>query len=326
MIISKTPLRVSFFGGGTDLPEFFSKHRGAVIGTAINKYVYHTVSMFPSKLFDYSVRISYSKVECVKSTADIEHTPFREILRDFKLERDIEIHVAADLPSFSGLGTSSAFTVGLIKALHAYKGAHISRERLTREAIRIEREVLEEVVGYQDQAFAAHGGFNMISFSQTGDIKVEKLSISKARREELAESLMLFFTGITRRAQNIEMNKIRNMDKIEANLLRMLQHVDDAYEILTGNEELTKFGHLLESTWKEKRELDPGVSNERIDYMYSIAVASGAIGGKLLGAGGGGFLLFFVPPERRTRVREALKDFHEIPFKFDASGSAIIHD
>jgi len=326
MIISKTPLRVSFFGGGTDLPEFFLKHGGAVIGTAIDKFIYHSVSTFPSKLFEYSVRISYSKVECVKSTAEIQHMPFREILREFGFERDIEIHIAADLPSFSGLGTSSAFTVGLIRALHAFQGRHISREHLTREAIRMEREVLKEVVGFQDQVFAAHGGLNIINFSRSGMIHVERLAISKARRDELSESLMLFFTGITRRAQCVESNKVRNMEHIEAKLLRMLRHVDEAVDILAGNNALSQFGSLLDATWREKRELDPGVSNETINSMYTKATAAGALGGKLLGAGGGGFMLFFVPPERRQRVRETLKGYHEIPFGIDAPGSAIIHN
>jgi D-glycero-alpha-D-manno-heptose-7-phosphate kinase len=326
MIISKTPLRVSFFGGGTDLPDFFRKHGGAVIGASIDKYIYHSVSRFPSQLFEYSVRISYSKVECVRSTAEIEHTPFREILRDFQLERDIEIHVAADLPSFSGLGTSSAFTVGLIKALHAFQGRHISRSQLTSHAIRIEQEVLKEAVGCQDQAFAAHGGLNLISFSQSGDVAVERVSMSRDRREELSQSLMLFFTGITRRAQNIEVNKIKNMARIEGNLLRMLRHVDTAYDILTGTSSMSQLGLLLNETWKEKRELDPSVSNSTIDAMYEKALNAGALGGKLLGAGGGGFMLFFVPPERRDMLRAALAGYHEIPFQIDVPGAAIIHD
>jgi D-glycero-alpha-D-manno-heptose-7-phosphate kinase len=326
MIITKTPLRVSFFGGGTDLPDFFRVHGGAVLGTAIDKYIYHSVSRFPSQLFDYSVRISYSKVECVRSTAEIEHTPFREILEDFQLDRDIEIHVAADLPSFSGLGTSSAFTVGLIKALHAFQGRHISRSQLTSEAIRIEQDVLMEAVGCQDQAFAAHGGLNLIRFSQSGDVAVERVSMARHRREELSQSLMLFFTGITRRAQNIEVNKIKNIARIEGNLLRMLRHVDAAFDILTGTGSMTRLGLLLDETWREKRELDSAVSNATIDTMYQHALQAGALGGKLLGAGGGGFMLFFVPPERRETLRSALANYHEIPFAIDVPGAAIIHD
>lgn len=326
MIISRTPLRVSFFGGGTDLPEFFRAHRGAVIGTSIDKYIYHSVTRFASQLFDYSVRISYSKVECVQRAAEIEHAPFREILKDFKIDRDVEIHVAADLPSFSGLGTSSAFTVGLIKALYAFQGKHISRSHLTSEAIRIEQDVLREAVGCQDQAFAAHGGLNLITFSQSGDVAVERVSMSRGRREELSQSLMLFFTGITRRAQNIEVNKIRNMARIEGNLLRILRHVDTAYGILTGTSSMSQLGLLLNETWKEKRELDPSVSNSTIDAMYEKALNAGALGGKLLGAGGGGFMLFFVPPERRGVLRTALAGYHEIPFQIDVPGAAIIHD
>ncbi len=326
MIISKTPLRISYFGGGTDLPEFYKKHGGAVLGTAIDKYIYHTISHFPSKLFDYSVRISYSKVERVQNVSEIEHVPFREILHSLKIERDIEIHVASDLPSFSGLGTSSAFTVGLIKALHAFKGSHISREQLTYKAIAMERETLKEVVGCQDQTFAAHGGLNLIEFTTAGTINVERIAISNARRAELNASLMLFFTGITRRAQNIESNKIKNIEKIEKNLLKMLGHVEQAHKILSGNMDLSSFGILLDKTWNEKKELDRSVSNKIIDEMYKDAIRAGALGGKLLGAGGGGFMLFYVPHERKQAIRSALRQYHEIPFQIDAPGSTIIHD
>lgn len=325
MIISRTPLRISFFGGGTDLPEFYRNHRGAVLGTAIDKYIYHSVFRFPSKLFDYKTRISYSKVECVNDISEIQHRPFREILKELGVNGDIEIHVASDLPSFSGLGTSSAFTVGLIKALSAYNNKHIGQAELTREAVRIEREVLKEAVGCQDQAFAAYGGLNLITFSQDDGISVERLSISKTRMEELSESLMLYFTGITRRAHDIESEKIKNIGAIEDNLKSMLKLVDTAYDLIAGNSSLSKFGLLLDRTWQDKKKLSAGVSNEVIDTIYQTAMANGALGGKLLGAGGGGFLLFFVPPENKSKLRAALSHYHEIKFSMNAPGATIIH-
>jgi len=325
MIITKTPLRVSFFGGGTDFPEYFAKKGGAVLGTAIDKYVYLSVMRFPSELFDYSVRLAYRKVECVSDVAHIEHAPFREILRHCGIDKNVEINVAADLPSFSGLGTSSSFTVGLIKALHAYQGRHIGALELATQAIKIEREVLHEAVGCQDQAFAAFGGFNVIQFSGPDNINVERVVIGHDRLQELDGSLMMFFTGLTRRAQEVEKSKLKNLAAIEDNLGRMRRLVDEAHDLLTSNRSLAEFGALLDRTWHEKRNLDPAVSNIRIDQMYDTARKAGALGGKLLGAGGGGFLLFYVPPERQSRVRSALAGYHEIEFSVNAPGSSVIH-
>lgn len=325
MLISRTPLRVSLFGGGTDLPEFFQKNSGAVLGFAIDKYIYLSVTRFPSELFDYNIRLAYRRVECVSEVAQIEHRPFREILRYCGIERDIEISVAADLPSFSGLGSSSAFTVGALKSVHAHLGRHIGAEDLTRQAIHLERVVLKEAVGCQDQTFAAYGGFNVIEFSGRDSITVDRVVISDPRARELDESLLLFFTGITRRAQDVESNKIRNVERIQENLKRMRALVDDAHAILTGSRGLEELGGLLDRTWQEKRGLDPNVSNPTIDAMYERGIAAGALGGKLLGAGGGGFLLFFVPPERQAKVRAALSGYHEIPFRLGAPGSSIIH-
>lgn len=325
MIITKTPLRVSFFGGGTDFPEYFSRKGGAVLGTAIDKYVYLSVMRFPSELFDYSVRLAYRKVECVTDVAHIEHAPFREILRHCGIEKNVEINVAADLPSFSGLGTSSSFTVGLIKALNAYGGRHISALDLATQAINIEREVLHEAVGFQDQTFAAFGGFNVIQFSGPDNINVERVVVGHDRLQELDQSLMMFFTGLTRRAQDVEKSKLKNLVAIEENLGRMQRLVEEAHSSLTSNRSLSEFGALLDKTWKEKRSLDPAVSNAQIDHMYDVAMTAGALGGKLLGAGGGGFLLFFVPPERKAKVRAALADYHEIGFSINAPGSSVIH-
>jgi len=325
MILSRTPLRISFFGGGTDLPEHFSRHGGAVLGTAIDKYVYLSVMRFPAELFDYSIRVAYRKVECVSRVDDIEHAPVRELLRHCGIDSHIEINVTADLPSFSGLGTSSSFTVGLLKALHGYQGQHIGAERLARDAIRIERDVLKEAVGCQDQTFAAYGGFNVIEFSGQDQIHVERVALPLARREELDRSLMLFFTGITRRATNVEKDKVQNIRALSDNLCRMRAMVDEGFRILTGSGSLAEFGALLDRAWRAKRALSAGVSNSAIDTMYAAAMSAGALGGKLLGAGGGGFLLLYVPPESQARVREALTGFHQIDFSINAPGSSIIH-
>jgi D-glycero-alpha-D-manno-heptose-7-phosphate kinase len=325
MIITKTPLRISFFGGGTDIPEYFNDHGGAILGFAVNKYIYHTASRFPSELFDYSVRISYSKVECVKNTSEIMHVPFREILHAMNIRQDVEIHVASDLPSFSGLGSSSAFTVGLFNALHAFKGSNPSPKELAEEAIHMERDVLHEAVGCQDQVFAAYGGFNFVEFAKDVDINVTKVEISPGRKDELFSSLMLFFTGITRSAQAIESNKINNMHNIKNTLTRIKQQSYDAYDYLLGNGSINEFGNMLHQAWIEKKLLDVSVSNSKIDEMYQAAISAGALGGKLLGAGGGGFVLLFVPPDKKTLVRNALKNFYEINFEISNEGSSIIH-
>jgi D-glycero-alpha-D-manno-heptose-7-phosphate kinase len=325
MIIARTPFRVSFFGGGTDLPEFFQKHGGAVLGGAIDKCIYHSVHRFHSQLFDHSIRLAYRQIEAVNQIEEVQHRPFREILRHFGIDRDVEIALAADLPSFSGLGSSSSFTVGLINALSAHTGKFISTGDLARLAIHIERDVLGEAVGWQDQIFAAYGGLNLIEFRQDGDFAVHRVPISKDRREELDHSLLLYFTGITRRASDVERNKIKNLAAIQETLRRMHLLVDRAHGILTGNESLSEFGQLLDTTWQEKRRLDPGVSNPDIDEMYATAMAGGALGGKLLGAGGGGFMVFFVPQERQENVRARMTRYHEIPFSMNASGSSIIH-
>jgi D-glycero-alpha-D-manno-heptose-7-phosphate kinase len=325
MIIVRTPLRISFFGGGTDFPEFFSENGGAVLGTAIDKYIYHTVSHVPSWLFDHKIRFAYRKVEFANSLDEIEHTPFREILRHCDIHKDIEVNLASDLPAFSGLGSSSSFTVGLIKGLNAFSGRHINQHELAEQAIFIEREVLKEAVGVQDQIFASYGGLNIIQLSSKCNFSVERIALSRERLKELDESLMLFFTGVTRRAQEVEKKKIQNIANLNTNLKKMLMLVDRAHAALTGNGGLSAFGALLHETWMEKRSLDSAVSTPEIDALYQQGVNAGALGGKLLGAGGGGFMLFFVPPERQKQVRIALAAYNEVRFSINAPGSAIIH-
>ncbi|MGA2372143.1 MAG: hypothetical protein ACLPPV_15485 [Candidatus Korobacteraceae bacterium] len=325
MLIARTPLRMSFFGGGTDFPQFFLKHGGAVLGTAIDKYIYHCVTEFPSRLFDYSIRLAYRKVECVRSLDEIEHRPFREVLRFLNIERDVEISLAADLPSSSGLGSSSSFTVGLINALKAFQGRFISQYELANLAVHIERNILKEEVGCQDQVLAAYGGLNVVRFIRDDHFVVHRITMSQTRQRELDDSLLMFFTGVTRPAGDIEKCKLENLSNIQENLKRILNLVDKAHDILTGNEPLSAFGELLDRTWQEKRMLASGVSKPVIDKMYEDGRAAGALGGKLLGAGGGGFLLFFVPQENQAAVRNALANYYEIPFSINASGSGIIH-
>ncbi len=325
MIIVRTPLRVSFFGGGTDFPEFYSKNGGAVLGTSIDKYIYHTISHVPSWLFDHKIRFAYRKVEFANSLDEIEHVPFREILRYCGVTKDIEVNLASDLPALSGLGSSSSFTVGLFKGLNAFKGRHINQQELANQAIYMEREVLKEAVGIQDQIFAAFGGLNIIHMSSKYDFSVDRIVLSPDRLQELDKSLMLFFTGITRHAQEVERKKIENLSNINQNLKKMLILVDRAHEVLTGNDSLSIFGSLLHKTWMEKKLLDSAVSSPTIDSLYEKGIEAGALGGKLLGAGGGGFMLFFVPPERQDRVRLALAGYNEVQFSINAPGSSIIH-
>ena len=319
-------MRVSFFGGGSDFPEFYTKHGGAVIGGAIDKYVYLTVSRFPSQLFDYNIRLSYRKVECVNHIDAVEHAPFREILREMAVTRDVELHVASDLPSFSGLGSSSAFSVGLIKALSRFTDREMTANEIAEGAIKIEREILAETVGCQDQTFAAHGGFNVITFSHNGERTVEPIAMSSQRLEELHASILVMYTGISRRAMDVEKSKFSNFDSVRDEVLRLRQMVDKAHNILTGAGNLEEFGGHLHESWKIKRSLSKAVTNDIIDKAYDKAIAAGALGGKLLGAGGGGCLLFFVPPERRAIVKAALDNMPEISIKFGAPGTQIIFE
>lgn len=325
MIICQTPFRISFFGGGTDWPEFFLEHGGAVLGTAIDKFIFHSATSFPSRLFDYSIRLAYRKVECAKSIDQIEHRPFREILRHFGIFRDIEINLAADLPSFSGVGSSSSFTVGLINTLAAFQGRFVSKHELAYTAIDLERQRLGEAVGCQDQVFAAFGGLNVVEFHRLDHIVVSRLIMSSSRIDELDASLLMFFTGVVRRADEVERDKIARIDQTMPHLKAMRRLVERGHTLLTGNEPLSRFGELLDEAWRLKKALSPRVSAAPIDRLYDLARRHGALGGKLLGAGGGGFMLLFVPPERQDELRRALADYPEVLFHVNAPGSHIIH-
>jgi len=325
MIISRTPLRISLFGGGSDFPEYFRKYGGAVIGTAIDKYVYHSIMRFPSKLFDYKVRLAYSKVECVKNLQEITHAPFRESLKYMGVKQDVEISISSDLPSFTGLGSSSSFTVGLLNALAAFQHKHRTRKQLASEAINLERNILREAVGCQDQVFAAFGGICRIDFHSDREFDVEKIVLSPKRLSELKKSLMLVYTGIKRRAYEIERRKIKNVELISDFLKAIHNQVDVAHKIIVRNGNLSDLGELLHHSWCKKRNLDEGVSNPFIDELYDSARKAGALGGKLLGAGGGGFMLLFVPPKLKTSIKLALSKFPEVTFCINAPGSMIIH-
>ncbi len=324
MIISQTPLRLSFFGGGTDYPEHFLKHGGAVLASAIDKFSYITASRFPSRLFDYKVRVSYRKVELVRAVTELEHRVYQACLQHCGLEQDIELHNIADLPSFSGLGSSSAFTVGLLKALHAFKGEDLAPLDLAYEAIHIERDVLHENVGCQDQLLAAVGGFNLVEFHRPDHIAVHPVNLPLARLHELEAHLLLVYTKITRRASDIVAAQLQRVDANAERLLEMRRMVDRGLEILRGATDILEFGRLLHLAWQLKARLSQTVSNETIDHLYQLGLNHGAVGGKLLGAGGGGFILFFAPPEAHPRLRAVFQDYEIIEVNLNAPGSNII--
>ncbi len=325
MIISKTPLRISFFGGGTDYPDYFKKFgEGAVLGTTIDKHLFVSVTKFYSQLFDYSIRVSYRQVECVKSLDELKHIPVRECLRLHGIQNDIEVDYTSELPSFSGLGSSSSFVVGLLKSLYAFQGKEISKMALANEAINIEQEILKEPVGCQDQTFAAFGGFNIMRFAKDG-IKVEPIVLDNERKKQFEDHLMLFFTGIKRRASEIVPNQIRKIDQNKENLEVMRKMVDQAHAILINDSNFNEFGKLLDKSWRIKKTLDDAISNQEIDKMYETGLSAGALGGKLLGAGAGGFLLFFVPPKKRESLKQKLQ-LTEIPIKMSNHGSHILNN
>ena len=324
MIISKTPFRISFVGGGTDLRAFYGETPGAVVSTAVDKYMFITVSRL-SSYFDYKIRVSYSKTELVSRVDDIRHPIVREALRLVGLDGGVEIHSMADIPSQTGLGSSSSFTVGLLNALHAFKNEYASAEQLAREACRIEIEVLKEPIGKQDQYIAAYGGLRQISFNPDESVYVEPVICAPETREALFSHLLMFFTGWTRSASRILREQKRDTGRKRDILKRMRDMVPEASAILTAGTNLHEFGRLLHKNWMLKRELAGGITNPGIDAYYEKALAAGALGGKLLGAGGGGFLLFYVEPQNRARVKRALGELMEFGVGYEPQGSKIIY-
>jgi D-glycero-alpha-D-manno-heptose-7-phosphate kinase len=324
VIISRTPFRVSFFGGGTDYPDWYREHGGAVLSTAIDKYCYISVRELPP-FFEHRFRLVYSIVENVKEVGEIVHPAARGVLETLGVTRGLEIHHDGDLPARSGVGSSSAFTVGLICAIYALEGRYASKEALANEAIHIEQCVLREPVGVQDQISAAFGGFNHITFRADGVYQVRPMILPPERLGALQDHLMLFFTGISRTAAEIAQTQIDNLKNRAAELHALREMVDRAIAILSSaSADMADFGRLLGEGWTLKRRLSERVTNSTVDGLYEAAVRAGAIGGKLLGAGGGGFLLLFVRPEQQPRVREALRNLIQVPFKFDMSGSRVV--
>lgn len=324
MIISRTPFRISFFGGGTDYPAWFKEHGGSVLATTIDKYCYISMRALPP-FFDHRFRVVYSIVESVKQISEIKHPAVRAVLDWAQVTRGLEIHHDGDLPARSGLGSSSSFTVGLINALRALEGRMVSKKELACDAIHIEQAVLNEPVGSQDQISAAFGGFNRIDFCPDGSFQLTPLVLPKERIAELHQYLMLFFTGTSRYSSDIARTKIDNIGNRIAQLTAMQQMVDRSIEILRSpSTSICEFGTLLHEAWLQKRTLSDKVSTPAIDEIYCAARGAGAIGGKIIGAGGGGFILFFVPPDRQASVRKALEHLIEVPFKFDNSGSRIV--
>jgi D-glycero-alpha-D-manno-heptose-7-phosphate kinase len=323
MVITKTPFRISFFGGGTDYPGWYRKFGGAVLATTIDKYCYITCRNLPP-FFEHKHRIVYSRIENVKHIYDIDHPAVKGVLGWMNVEQGLEIHHDGDLPARSGLGSSSSFTVGLINALKAMRGEMISKHQLASHAIHIEQNLLKENVGSQDQISAAFGGFNKITFHKDDSFEVAPLTFSWERREELRSHLMLCFTGFSRIADVIAKSKIDNLENRENELIRMGQMVDGAISILLNNIiPIEEFGYLLDLSWKYKRSLSDQVSTPEIDEIYEAAKQAGAIGGKILGAGGGGFMLLFAKPEMHKKIRERLKNLVHVDFNFESSGSRV---
>ncbi|HEY1232924.1 MAG TPA: kinase [Candidatus Binatia bacterium] len=323
MVISRTPFRISFFGGGTDYPAWYRQHGGSVLGTTIDKYCYLTCRFLPP-FFQHKIRIVYSQIENCHSLDEIAHPAVREILRYLDMNRGLEIHHDGDLPARSGMGSSSSFTVGLLHALYALKGQMPNRQQLAKESIHVEQTLLKETVGCQDQVLAAYGGFNHINFLPNGDIRVRPITVSPARLVELNSHLMLFFTGIERTASQIAEVYANNVDANHRELRLMQQLVEDGISILNGDADLTGFGELLREAWEIKRSMSANISNGHVDALYRRGIQAGAIGGKLLGAGGGGFLLLFASPDRQAEIRQELSELIYVPFNFEFAGSQII--
>jgi len=324
MIITRTPFRISLFGGGTDYPDFYREHGGAVLAGSINRYCYLSVRHLPP-FFDHTYRVVYSNSELTSSVADIVHPSVRECLRLMDIEHGLEIVHTGDLPARSGLGSSSSFTVGLLLALNAHKGRMVSKMELAEQAIRVEQDMIGENVGSQDQTLAAFGGLNIARFNGTkGDhIRVTPLCISRERIQELESHLMLFFTGLVRNASDIAQEQVRKIPRLTPELSAMRDMVDEGAAIINGSGDIREFGRLLDCSWKIKRGLTDQISTARIDEIYELARREGALGGKLLGAGGGGFLLLFARPQDHKRIAESI-GILRVPFSFEFCGAQFV--
>jgi D-glycero-alpha-D-manno-heptose-7-phosphate kinase len=322
MIATQSPFRLSFFGGGTDYKPFFEEHGGSVLSTTFDKYAYVTLRRCPP-FFDYHTQVRYSKTESVRRTEELEHPLVRNCMLHMRTH-NLSIAYDADLPARTGLGSSSSFAVGLLQAMYAMRGKYVDKRKLAEEAIYVERELCSESGGWQDQIAAAFGGFNRIDFDASG-FHVRPVIISPKRKKELERCLMMFFTGISRVSAKVAAAQSAAIKDKTAELLEMKKLVDDAERILIGDGDMNDFGRLLDYTWRLKRGLTKEISTDFIDEIYRTAVQSGAIGGKLMGAGGGGFMVLFAEPDVRSKIRAALSDLVYVPFSFESEGSKIIH-
>ncbi|HWA15627.1 MAG TPA: hypothetical protein VG817_04285 [Gemmatimonadales bacterium] len=324
MIITRTPLRVSFLGGGTDYPDYFRQHGGQTLGVAIDKYTYITLKGL-APIFDHAFHVSYRKTELVQDLGDIQHPSVRECCRHLGIEGGVEVHYVGDLPARSGLGSSSSFTVGLLHALHAYRGELVGQAELAAEAVHVEREMIGERVGCQDQYTCAMGGLVHLEYPPEGPVRIRRIPLNVQRLGELEQCLMLFYTGIQRMAHQVlneQMEKTR-AGTINGDLQQLGSLVNDGIGVLTGSGAVTDFGALLHEAWTIKRGLSSKITSDLIDQQYARARAAGALGGKLLGAGGGGFLLVLAEPEAHASIESAL-DMPRVPIAFDALGTSLL--
>lgn len=323
MIISKTPLRISFFGGGTDYPKWFKENPGAVLATSINKYIYVTARFLPP-FFNFKSRISWSQIEYVNGIDEIKNPAVRECLRFMKINEGVEVHYVADLPAQTGLGSSSSFTVGILNGMYSMKEKMVSKMQLARDAIHVEQDMIGENVGSQDQISAAFGGFNLVEFKKDGDFSISPIIIEKKRLDLFKSHLMLFFTGFSRTASEIAVEQIKNIKEKNTELNTMYKMVFEGIKILTGEADISEFGKLLNEAWQIKRGLSNKITTSEIDDIYASALKAGAIGGKLLGAGGGGFMLIFAKPESQPGIKNRLNKLLCVPFDFESTGSQVI--
>lgn len=324
MIISRTPFRISFLGGGTDYPQWYRRHGGTVLSTAIDKYCYLTCRYLPP-FFEHKYRILWSKTEKCRALNEITHPVIPKAVSFMGIEKGLEIHHDGDLPARSGMGSSSTFVVGLLHTLFALKGLVVSRNELLEKSLHVEQNILDETVGSQDQTIAVYGGFNVIRFKRNDVIEVHPLTLSGSRLNAFNDHLMLFYSGISRRSSSIAECYVSNMRKKEKILHEMHDMVDEGVALLSSATDLRSFGELLHRAWCRKQELGKNINNSCCDDIYRRALQAGALGGKMLGAGGGGFMLFFVTPDHKASVRRALEKFVCVPIKINAPGSQIIH-
>ncbi|MEW5911538.1 MAG: kinase [Thermodesulfobacteriota bacterium] len=325
MIITRTPFRISFFGGGTDYPAYYREYGGSVLNATINKYCYINCRYLPP-FFEYSYRIRYSKVEYANKVDDISHPSVRECIKVMRIKDGLEMVHSSDIPAMSGIGSSSAFTVGFLHALNALIGKIITKRKLAFDAINLEQTILRESVGSQDQVAAAFGGLNKIDFANNGNIYVQPLTISPEKKVYLQDRLLFYFTGFARIANEIAGEQIKLIPKKINELKQMQTFVDRAVEILNGDEKgYSEFGKLLHESWMIKRSLSPKITTNNIDNIYQAGIDAGALGGKICGAGGGGFIVFYVEPDKQENVKNVMRSLLRVPIRFEDLGSHIIH-